>query len=179
MTGPLSHHDPLQQLFAGTVQQVFYTDIGMCDPQIADYLADMLNHFSHMDDLYPFKSADGRVLENMAEMLTDAELGDDIGRISRDRTIHQHIGDFALFWTGLFPEGLRRARRWTGCDRMIEYTEQGKRSYALASELTIHPEDEPPAKVLQRLSDHFEYCMYGLHLCRKTWDAMNTDFPAD
>jgi hypothetical protein len=177
MTGPLSHDHPLHRLFSGTVQQVFYSDVGMCDPQIADYLADMLSQFIHMDDLYRFKNADGRTLENLAEMVTDAELGEDINRISRDRTIHQHIGDFALFWTGLFPEGLQRARRWTGCDRMVEYTEQGKRSYALASELTLHPDEEPPARVLQRLSDQFEYCMYGLHLCRKAWDNLTPQLP--
>jgi hypothetical protein len=169
----LSHDHPLHRLFSGTVQQVFYSDVGMCDPQIAEYLAGMLSQFIHVDDFYPFKDASGRRIQDLAEMLTHTELGSDVPRIQRDRTVHQHIGDVALFWTGLFPEGLGRLDRLGEGDRIAAYLEQGKRSYALASKLTIRPDDEPPAGVLRRLSDGFEYCVYGLHLCRKEWDSLN------
>lgn len=173
MIESLPHDHPLARLFSGTVQHVFCTDVGMADPQIVDYLADMLAQFVHMDNVYPFKNLSGRRLEDLAEMLTEAQLGNVVSAQARDRIIHQHIGDFALFWTGMFPEGLGRERRLGIGDRLTQYTEQGKRSYAIASELTTNPQEKPPAGVLRRLSERFEFCVYGLHQCRKEWDALS------
>jgi hypothetical protein len=172
---PLPQDHPLRRLFSGTVQQVLYADIGMCDPQIADYLTDLLSSFIHIDDLYPLRDASGRRLEDVAEMVTEARLDERAAPAARQRMLHKHIGDFALFWTGLFPEGLRRMRRFGAADRLTVYLQQGKRSYSIASELT-HDDDQPPAGVLRRLSDRFEYCVYGLHLCRREWDALGEGF---
>ena len=171
MAYSLPDDHPLRRLFAGTVQQVMYTDVGMCDPQLVDYVADMLGQFIHMDEIYRFRNAGGKRLETLAAMVTESELGEEATAEARDRTIHRHIGDFALFWTGLFPEGLGRARLGM-VDRLSHYVEQGKRSYAVASELTVSEREKPPARVLQRLSERFEQCVYGLHLCRKEWDVL-------
>jgi hypothetical protein len=140
----------------------------MCDPQLADYLTDLLTTFVHMDDFYPFRDAAGQRLEDLAAMLTEAQFQEPLSRLDRERIIHRHIGDFALFWTGLFPEGVRKLQRVGTGDRLGDYLQQGKRSYAIASELT-DADDQPPAGVLRRLSERFEFCMYGLHLCRKEW----------
>jgi hypothetical protein len=54
-------------------------------------------------------------------------------------------------------------------DQFINYCEQGKRSYYIASTF----EDEPfkeESIVLRRLSERFELCAYGLTQVRKEWE---------
>jgi hypothetical protein len=168
MIEPLRPEHPLRRLFSGTVQHVLYVDIGICDPQIAEYLSELLSSLIHVNDLYPFHDASGKRLRDLAEWVTDAELEENVSPAARQRIIHKHIGDFSLFWTGVFPEGLRRLHRYGSGDRLTEFLRQGKQSYSIASELTS-ADDQPPARVLQRLSDTFEYCAYGLNLARKEW----------
>jgi len=151
--------------------------MGLPDPQLADYLTELLSNLIHIDDLYPFRDARGKRLEALAEMAMEAQLSPRVEPAARDRIVHKHIGDIALFWTGVFPEGLRRLQRFGAADRLTDYLERGKRSYAIASELTRHPDDEPPAHVLRRLSDRFEYCVYGLNRCRKEWDTLGDQLP--
>lgn len=171
MTSRLPNDHPLRRLFSGAVHHALYVDMGLCDPQIAEYLTDLLSHFVHMDDIYPFKDAAGRRLEDLAAILTEARLQPPAGRVERERVLHRHIGDFALFWTGVFPEGLRHMQPVGLRDRLSDYMAQGKRSYAIASELT-DPQDQPPPGVLRRLSEHFEFCVHGLNLCRQDWIAI-------
>ncbi len=170
MSPTLPENHPLSRLFSGTVEHVLYSELGICDPQIADYVADMLRHFIHRDDFYPFRNAHGRRIEKVAELLTDAEVPNCPSAGQRRRIIYRHIGDFALFWTGLYPEGIPSMQP-LGFDSHSGYLTQGKRSYAIASQLT-GPQDKPPAGVLRRLSDNFEYCVQGLSLCRKEWEQM-------
>ena len=54
-------------------------------------------------------------------------------------------------------------------DHFIDYCEQGKRSYYIASTFGDDPyRDEAP--VLRRLSDEFELCAYGLNQVRREWE---------
>jgi len=75
VTQLLPQDHPLRHLFCGVVQHVFFVDMGMCDPQIVDYLAELLSRLLHGDDFYPFTDASGRRLQNLAEMATDTYLG--------------------------------------------------------------------------------------------------------
>ena len=85
------------------------------------------------------------------------------------REVHRHIGDFTLFWTGVYPEVLRRLRSAASRDHFIDYCEQGKRSYYIASTFDEAPyRDEAP--VLRRLSEEFELCAYGLSQVRREWE---------
>jgi hypothetical protein len=96
-------------------------------------------------------------------MLAEAEAR--IGDARRE--VHRHIGDFTLFWTGVYPEALRRADSRTG-DRFIDYCTQGKRAYYIASR--IPGEAEAESDVLERLSQEFELCAFGLGEARKEWE---------
>lgn len=149
-----------------------YVDIGMCEPEVVGYLTGLLVDFVHVDRIYALRDARGRRIEEVAEMISGAELGPRAGKTLRRRAIHKHVGDFTLFWTGLYPEGLGRLRNSSRKDHLIDYLRQGKRSYAIASDLTEET-DEPPAFLLRRLSDHFEYCAHGLGLVRKGLEELN------
>lgn len=170
MTSLVEVRRPLQSLFAGLVEQVFHVDVGICDPPVTDYLGNLLAEFIHVDRIYCLRNVDHEVIRELSHMEAQAALGPDLSETRRRRLIHQHIGDFTLFWAGVYPENLR-PRRQGGVDRLREYLLQGKRSYGIAGELSA-TNDHPPPDVLLQLSDQFECCVHGLHLVRTAWEQL-------
>ena len=166
MWSPGPEH-PLRRLFAGLTEQTFLSTLGLADPPLTDYLSGMLSRFLHIDAIFRLRNAAGRRLEEVAEMMIEAEAMPPEGRTRRE--VHRHIGDFTLFWTGVYPEALSRLRSVMTKDHFIDYCEQGKRSYYIASTFEDDPyRDEAP--VLRRLSDEFELCAYGLSQVRREWE---------
>ena len=107
MTPPRADH-PLRRLFAGYTEQTFINMLGVGDPRLIDYLSELLARFVHLDAVYRLRNTQGRRLEEVAEMMIEAEAMPAEGRTRRE--VHRHIGDFTLFWTGVYPEALRRLR---------------------------------------------------------------------
>jgi hypothetical protein len=166
MWSPRPEH-PLRRLFAGLTEQTFQTTLGLADPPLTDYLSEMLSRFVHIHSIFRLRDATGRRLEEVAEMMIEAEAMPPEGRTRRE--VHRHIGDFALFWTGVYPEALKRLQSVLTRDHFIDYCAQGKRSYYIASTFGDAPyHDEAP--VLRRLSDEFELCAYGLSQVRREWE---------
>jgi hypothetical protein len=94
-----------------------------------------------------------------------------------DRQAFRHIGDFTLFWTGIYPEALERIQKPARKDFFIDYCQQGKRSYLIASTIHSGANDEE-AEVLERLSHDFELCVYGLGEVRREWERREPDATA-
>jgi hypothetical protein len=159
---------PLRRLFAALTEHAFANTLGIADPPLVDYLSLLLSRFVHIDAIYRLHNAHGRRLEEVAEMLLDAESLPQKGRTRRE--YHRHIGDFTLFWTGVFPEGMRRLTSAFSKDHLIDYTQQGKRSYYIASTFAEDPYREE-APVLRRLSEQFELCAFGLNQVRREWEC--------
>jgi len=155
---------PLRRLFSGLTEHASITDLGVTDIELIDYLSSMLSRFVHVDDIYRLGSRRDRPLTEVVDMVMEAEGLPPEGRTRRE--VHRHVGDFTLFWTGLFPESLEKKRSALRKDAFIDYCAQGKRSYFIASTF-----EEPPftdeSRVLRRLSDDFELCAYGLNQVRK------------
>lgn len=158
---------PLRRYFSGLAEHTFVTDLGVADPPLIDYLSLLLSRFVHVDVIHRLKVGTGKELTEVAEMLLEAEALPPGGRTSRE--VHRHIGDYTLFWTGLFPEALKRLRSVLRKDHFIDYCEQGKRSYYIASTYEQEPYREEAA-VLRRLSERFEVCAFGLSQLRKEWE---------
>jgi hypothetical protein len=168
MWSPKPDH-PLRRMFAGLTEDTFFNTLGVADPRLTDYLSELLSRFVHMDAIYRLCNAHGKRLEEVAEMMIEAEAMPPEGRTRRE--IYRHIGDFTLFWTGVYPEALKRLRSILSKDHFIDYCSQGKRSYYIASTFAEPPyEDEAP--VLRRLSEEFELCAYGLHEIRRQWERL-------
>lgn len=164
--GPLPATHPLRRMFAGLTEQTFLSTLGVGDPQLIDYLSALLTRFIHMDAVYRLRNTQGKQLEEVVDMVLEAEAMPPEGRTRRE--VHRHIGDFTLFWTGVFPEALRRMRSTFCKDHFVNYTEQGKRSYYIASTFEDDPYQEE-APVLRRLSEQFELWAYGLNQVRLEW----------
>src|SRR5438094_10678369 len=158
---------PLRRLFAGLAEHTFLQRLGIGDPQLIEYLSLLLSRFIHMDAIYRLANSRGRRLEEVADMLLEAEALPPEGRTRRE--VYRHIGDFTLFWTGVYPEALSRLRSALRKDSFIDYCEQGKRSYYIASTFEEDPYQEQ-APVLRRLSQEFELCAYGLTQVRHEWE---------
>jgi hypothetical protein len=158
---------PLRDFFAGMAEFAFETRLGIADPPLIDYISDLLTRFIHNDALYAVRDLAGKRLQGVGDMLAEADTR--VGEARRE--VHRHIGDFALFWAGVYPEALRRApaRSTIHEDRFVDYCTQGKRAYYIAS--TIPNESRPQeTTVLERLSYEFELCAYGLTEVRKEWE---------
>ena len=172
MWSPSLDH-PLRRLFAGLTEQTFLATFGMGDPRLIDYLATLLSRFIHVDALYRLRNAQGRRLEEVADMMLEAQALPPEGRTRRE--LHRHIGDFTLFWTGVYPEALERLRSALRKDHFIDYCTQGKRSYYIASTFADDPYREE-APVLRRLSEEFELCAYGLNQVRREWERSQPEY---
>jgi hypothetical protein len=167
---PTDH--PLRRLLAGLAEHAFEQALGMADPPLIDYISLLLARFVHVDAIYRLRDARGGRLGQVVDMLAEAQALPPEGRTARE--FHRHIGDFTLFWTGLYPEAVQRLRSALCKDLFVDYCEQGKRAYYIASTFEDGPyRDEAP--VLRRLSDQFELCAYGLSQVRKEWEAYHPD----
>jgi hypothetical protein len=138
--------------------------MGVVDPPLIDYLSALLVRFVRNDEVFAVRSPTGRRLDQVADMLTEAQFRQGEAR----RQIHRHIGDFTLFWLGVYPEVVDRMRSGRK-DALIDYHQQGKRAYYIASTIPVEQETAP-TDVLQRLSDQFDLCVYGLSEVRRQWE---------
>ena len=153
---------PLHRLFRGLTETTFLDELGIGDPGLVGYVAGLLARFVPSDAIWSIRDGQGRRLDQIARMVAEAEGSPDD---DRRRECHRHVGDFTLFWTGVYPEALPRLRSPDSPDCLVSFQEQGKRSYYLAS---TYRGDE--AQVLRRLSDEFEICAFGLSRVRREWE---------
>jgi hypothetical protein len=170
MAIPIPESHPLRRLFLGLIEQTFVSDLGIGDPKLTDYVADLLVRFVHVDEIWRLHDAAGQRLTEVADMMTAAQQMDRSAKSTRE--MHRHIGDFTLFWFGTYPEALSQLRAPLTKDHMIDYPQQGKRSYWIASQFDDEPyRDEAP--VLRRLSEQFDACAFGLGRVRHEWEKID------
>ncbi len=156
---------PIRRYFAGLAENTFHSQLGVVDPPLVDYLTDLLIRSIRNDMVHRIRSVTGKPLLSVHEMASEASAR--LGDAKRD--LHRHIGDFTLFWAGLYPEALRGAEEDSGA--FETYCSFGKRSYRIASEIEAANHDAPSATVLERLSDRFDLCCYGLREVRRQWET--------
>lgn len=167
------HDHPLFRLFQGLVEHAFCVRLGFANPPLTDYLTELLARFVHVDRLFALRNVGGRPLQEVVEMLLEAYFPEPMTFQQRRALLHRHVGDFTLFWSGVYPEGLARLRAASTGDRLIDYIDQGKRSYRLAADAE-RPEQPAEAVVLDAIAEKFEDCVAGLGLVRKGWESART-----
>ena len=52
----------------------------------------------------------------------------------------------------------------------MDFCAQGKRSYYIASTIAAEADENASGDILERLSDQFELCRYGLGEVRRQWE---------
>lgn len=161
----------LRRLFGALVERTFWQTLGVHEPGVTEYLSDVLTDFAHMGRVYSVRDLQGRPLDEVADMLMQADVRLEATSFNREREVHKHIGDFVLFWAGVYPEALPRMQAASRKDHLLDYVQQGKNSYAIAASFN-YGEYRPQAPILKKLSDEFELCLYGLNLVRREIDSL-------
>lgn len=169
MTRRIDGAHALSRMFRGLTEQTFAAELGIADPPLVDYVADLLTRFVPAESVWRIRDRQGGRLSAVAAMIAEAEAAEDEARRS---ACHRHVGDFTLFWTGVYPEAVTHMNAAGSPDRFIDYCRQGKRSYFLAAAI-----DGEDASILLRLSREFELCAFGLSKVRKEWEKRDVAGP--
>ncbi len=160
----------LDRFFTGLSEHVFHSQLGVVDTQIVDYVSSLLVRFSRFDAMNRVRQLNGQPAAEVVVMVAEAEMR--VGEARRE--VHRHIGDYTLFWTGVYPEALRELKAPDKKDQFVSYCAQGKRAYRIASSIRCSESNESN-DLLQRLSDQFEMCAYGLREIRREWERRDGD----
>ncbi len=162
-----------EPFFAGLVEHAFFEMRLAVDPPVLEYLTALLTRFIHLENVYRARTLAGKRITSVVDMLGEANAC--IGEAKRKRL--QHIGDFTLFWVGVYPEALKTLPDSEQVDYFFVYSEAGKRAYSKASEL--FPDSEGTrGSVLAQLSDHYDCWSYGLRWVREAWERDAEKNPA-
>ncbi len=168
---PESH--PLQKLFVEMVGRHYAEEIGIRDPQIVAYVAHLLTEFCEVEQLFKVKNANGRPLTDVGEMLLESDpVYGPAPSFDRERQVRKHIGDYTLFYTGMFPESINHLRlRRARLENFVDWMKAGKESYFIVSKFQDF-EYTKVAPLFASLSQHFEQCVYGLNMVKNELQEM-------
>ena len=156
----------IERFFRGISEFIFHTKLGVADVQLVDYVSDLLLRFIRVDSVYALRHSDGTRTKHLVHMIAEAERRIGIAK----REVYRHVGDFTLFWSGMYPESLGTEKdRGDLMNRFSDFSRQGKRAYAIAAEIE-GGEDRPSSELIHRMSEHFEMCAYGLREVRRHWE---------
>src|SRR5579884_1922398 len=168
---PESH--PLQHLFEDLVERHYAEEIGIRDPQIVGYVSHLLAEFCDADQVYKLRNASNRPLSDVGEMLLEADpVFGPAPSFDRERQVRKHIGDYTLFFTGMFPESINHFRlRRNRLENFVDWMKAGKESYYIVSKFDCF-EYTKVAPLFATLSSHFEQCVYGLNRVKNELQEM-------
>lgn len=168
---PESH--PLQQLFQDLVGQHYADEIGIRDPQVVAYVSNLLSEFCETEQVFKVRDAFDRPVSDVGEMLLESDpVYGPAPSFDRERQVRKHIGDFTLFFAGMFPESINHFRlRRQRVENFVDWVKAGKESYYIVSKFE-HFEYAKVAPLFARLSQNFEGCVYGLNMVKHDLEEM-------
>jgi len=159
---------PLEPFFQQAVRNSYEGKLGLHDPDVTGYVAHLLCEFSEADKLYNVRDESGRPIEELSGMMLAADpVHGTASSFDAERAVRKHIGDYALFVAGMYPEAIdsnRHCRHYR--PSLCELIHAGKESYFIVSQFNLF-EYEHDAPLFARLSDGFERCIFGLTLVRE------------
>src|SRR5205807_3241693 len=163
----------LREFFTGLVSEHFASGVGVRDQEIAAYVSNMLVEFCDMEQLLKIRNTSGRGLDDVGELLLESDpIYGPAPSFDRERQVRKHIGDYTLFYTGMFPESVNNHRlRHSRLDSLVDFVKAGKESYYIVSKFE-HFEYAKVAPLFARLSQEFERCVYGLNIVKNELEVM-------
>jgi hypothetical protein len=157
-----SSSQKLKGFFLHVVRKSF-SQLGVGDQQIAEYVAAVLADFSRSDRWLRIRGGDGRRLASVVEMLlAQSEMTSEEARIQGERELRKYVGDYTLFMSGLFRRYVERG------GYLSYYLEEGARSYRTVSELDVSLYN-PGFLMFEELSKGFEHYSGALDFMRKCY----------
>ena len=117
-------------LFAYVMVRHALIRLGESERMIADYLAALVMHFGVRDRAWRVSDADDQVYVALADLAAD--LDDPDGR--RSFLVRTHLGNYALWLSGLFPDYVEHRKWRRGGPDLDYYEEMGRRGFQLAAD---------------------------------------------
>jgi hypothetical protein len=163
---PQTH--PLEPFFQQAVRNSYEGKLGLHDPEVMSYVAHLLCEFSDSQKLYSMRDESDHPIEDLEEMELAADpVNGTAPSFDAERALRKHIGDYALFVAGMYPEASGSKRRLRHhSPSLAELIRAGKESYFIVSQFNLF-EYEKEAPIFARLSDNFERWLLGLTLLRE------------
>lgn len=157
----LSHQEELpmsSHLYYFVVVRRALQRVGIDHRQVADYLAGLLGTYAQAPQIAP---------ENLTDTIDTAYLVDLLRAVKRSSPesrfyIRAHIGNYALFLTGLFPERLPFTSNQGGVPDLLYYEELGRSTFLAASKDRTAWEFELN-EVFELLGTHFHQARIALY----------------
>ena len=164
---------PLERFFIELVGRHYAEEIGIRDPRIVNYVANLLTEFCEVEQLFMIRNASGRDLSDLGEMMIESNpVYGPASSFDRERQVRKHIGDYTLFFTGMFPESINHLRlRKQRVENFLDWVKAGKESYYIVSQFDCF-EYTKVAPLFASLSSHFEQCVYGLNCVKNDLQEM-------
>ncbi len=134
------------------------------DRKVINYIANLLSLFVKTDRLYRVQQYDEQTYEYIVDMIEEAVHADS----RRQFLVYSHIGNYALYLTGLFPEWIEYRHRYK--KRPVDlkfFTESGRAYFERAS---THPlaREYKLSDVFFRLAVMFDHYKNALnHMTRQ------------
>ncbi len=159
----VSESNPLHQFFQKVVERN-YEDIGVRSAEVHGYISTLLTEFCELGNVYKIRNADGRPICDLGEMLLESDpIYGPAPSFDRERQVRKHIGDYSLFFTGMFPESVNHWRlRRDRVEGFVDFVRAGKESYYIVSKFE-HFEYTRVAPLFRKMSEDFERLVYGLY----------------
>ena len=169
----ISESHPLQNLFHDLVGRHYAEEIGIRDPQVVAYVSHLLAEFCEADQLFKIRDAANRPLDDLGAMLLESDpVYGPAPSFDRERQVRKHIGDYALFFAGMFPESVNNIRlRRHRLESLIDWMKAGKESYYIVSKFEDF-EYMKVAPLFASLARNFERCVHGLNLVKNELQEM-------
>ena len=121
---------PSEALFLYVVTRHALVRAGIDDRDLADYLAAMVLDFGRRDRAWRIDWNDDQRHAYLVDILSDLEASDGERRFK----VLAHLGNYALWLAGLFPDYIAARRLRKGGPDVTYYDALGRRGYGLASD---------------------------------------------
>lgn len=116
-------------LFAYVMVRRALRRLGEDDRTLADYLAALMLHFGMRDRANRIGLSDDQTYETLVDLLADVD--DPDGK--RSFLVRTHLGNYALWLSGFFPDYIAHRQFRRGGPDLDYYEEMGRRGFQLAA----------------------------------------------
>ena len=154
----------LRRFFADMVHPCF-TTLGLGAGETADYVIDLMARFARTDQLYRVRDSRGRPLESVTDLLLELMeqwSGEQPYRLDREVELRRHVGDYALFMSGVFRPHVEHN------GYLNHYLDQGGVNYLAVGE-RLQMMGERQAALFHGLAGCFEAVSGALDYMRKVY----------
>lgn len=159
-------------LFAYIVVRHALLRAGEDDRYLADYVAAIVLHFGLHGRAHRIAGSDDQVYQALADLFHDVDDPD----ARRSFLVRTHLGNYALWLSGLFPDHIEQRRWKRGGPDLDYYEEMGRRGFQLAASHRL-AEQHGLSSLYSTAAEHFGALRLALNAVSDTLFFPNVSTP--